>query len=386
MTRRLTAAADAAMFVFGIVMALLGAVLPTLSQHIHFDLARTGNLFLAMNCAMLASQLLLGPLMDSFGEKLPLIAGPLLVALALWVIAGADSYRLLAGSLAVLGFGGGALNSAANTLVAHLHTEPRRKNAALNLLGVFFGFGAVQLPLTIGGLIETRGLTAILYFAAFLSLAPAAISALLRFPVPRHEGRVPLGEVGRQLQNPVVLGFAFLLFCELGNEFILGGYVASFLTRIIGVSIVEAAFLLALYWATIMLARLLLSRILMRIRGGTVVRFSALCAVLGVGLLAQAQSDIAAIPALVLTGLGVASIVPTTLGLAGARFAQYSGTVFGILLGIGLLGGMTMPWALGHIAAAYGFREALMLAVFSFVLIFFLQTYLDRATRAVRMR
>src|SRR5215813_3431721 len=112
----------------------------------------------------------------------------LLVALALWVIASADSYRLLAASLAVLGFGGGALNSAANTLVAHVHTEPRRKNAALNILGVFFGFGAVLLPLTIGSLIETRGLRSILIATAALGTVPAAIAAILRFPEPRHEG------------------------------------------------------------------------------------------------------------------------------------------------------------------------------------------------------
>ena len=361
-------------------MALPGAVLPSVSRRLDFDLAGAGGLFVAMNCAMLVCQLLLGPLMDRYGKKPPMIAGPLLVATSLALIGGAGTYRELTRAMVLLGFGGGALNSATNTLVADLYEDPRRKNAALNLLGVFFGIGAALMPLTIGSLIERLGLASILYGAAALSAAPALLSALLPFPQPRHAGHVPLAEVGRYARRPLVLAFAFLMFLEVGNEFIMGGFTATLLHREIGVSIRESSFLLAIYWVSIMLARILLGRILIRVRGGTVIRFSALCAVLGVGLLSLAQSDISAIPALILTGLGVASIFPTTIGLAGARFAQHSGTVIGILLGVALAGGMALPWALGQLGAAFGLRESMMLPLLGFVMIFFLQTFLDRAT------
>jgi fucose permease len=372
------------MFVFGMVMALLGAVLPALSERLEFDLSRAGTLFLSMNCAMLVCQLAIGPLMDRFGKKPPMVAGPLLVALSLWMIAGASSFGVLAAALAILGFGGGAVNGAANTLVADLHDDPRRKNAALNLLGVFSGVGAVLLPFTIGSLIESLGLASILSAAAALCLVPAVFAALLPFPPPLHRGRMPLAEAGRLARTPLVLAFACLLFFELGNEFILGGYVATFLTGEIGVSIKEASFLLAIYWATLIIARMLLGRILIHVKGGTVIRFSALCAVLGVGLLALAYSDISAVPALVLTGVGAASIFPTTLGLAGTRFAGHSGTVFGMLFGAALSGGMSLPWALGQLGSAYGFREALMLPILGFVMIFFIQTFIGRALRAPR--
>ena len=59
------------MFVFGLVLALLGAVLPLVSARIGFDLARAGNLFLGMNFSMLVTMLALGPLMDRFGKKPP---------------------------------------------------------------------------------------------------------------------------------------------------------------------------------------------------------------------------------------------------------------------------------------------------------------------------
>ena len=76
----LSAGAYAGIFVFGIVMALLGAVLPVISSQIGFDLGQAGNLFLVMNSAMLVSMLSLGILTDRFGAKPVLGGGPLFVA------------------------------------------------------------------------------------------------------------------------------------------------------------------------------------------------------------------------------------------------------------------------------------------------------------------
>src|SRR5690348_12037458 len=76
-------AANAGMLVFGVVMALLGAVLPALSARIGFDLAQAGQLFLVMNLCMLVCSLGLGPAMDRIGMKAPMTLGPLAVGGAL---------------------------------------------------------------------------------------------------------------------------------------------------------------------------------------------------------------------------------------------------------------------------------------------------------------
>src|SRR5882757_8903652 len=112
----LSAAAYSGMFVFGIVMALLGAVLPALSERLHFAVADIGTLFLIMNFAMLVCSLVLGLGMDRFGMKPPLALGPLLVAVALVLIAYAQAFADLFPAVALLGIGGGAVNGAANTL------------------------------------------------------------------------------------------------------------------------------------------------------------------------------------------------------------------------------------------------------------------------------
>ena len=153
-----SAAAFAGMFLFGIAAALLGATLPLLSERLEIGLGRVGTLFLVMNACMLASSFALGALQDRFGMKPPLVAGPLVVGAALLVVAGAESYAQLLLAVALLGVGGSALNGASNALVADLHEDPAAKSAALNRVGLFFGFGALFIPFAIGLLLRAAGL------------------------------------------------------------------------------------------------------------------------------------------------------------------------------------------------------------------------------------
>src|SRR5258708_39523142 len=121
----LSRAAYSGMFFFGVVMAVLGAVLPLLTGSVKLDLGQTGNLFLAMNFAMLASGLVVGPFMDRFGKKPLLIAGPFLVAAALAVMAGATHYRPPLVRGVRVGAGGAAPHRRPDTVVAGVPSAPR---------------------------------------------------------------------------------------------------------------------------------------------------------------------------------------------------------------------------------------------------------------------
>ncbi len=188
----LSIAAYAGMFVFGIVMALLGTILPVLSARLEFQVSSIGTLFLVMNFAMLASSLLLGVAMDRFGMKPPLAAGPLLVAVSLVMILRADTFAALISAAVLLGIGGGALNGATNTLVADLHDEPKRKSSALNVLGVFFGFGALFLPFTVGALLSALGLERLLLFGPSCVSPPGSFRLRCGFRSRSSGSRYPL--------------------------------------------------------------------------------------------------------------------------------------------------------------------------------------------------
>jgi fucose permease len=129
-------------------------------------------------------------------------------------------------------------------------------------LGVFFGFGALFVPFTIGTLFDVLGLAKILYLAAILTLTTTAMSIALAFPAPRQSAGVPVAEVLRLARQPLIVTLALLLS---GNEFALGGYMTSYLTRGLGATVPMASILLAVYWGALMLARVVLSRVLLRV-------------------------------------------------------------------------------------------------------------------------
>lgn len=370
---RLTVAACAAMFLFGIAAALLGATLPLLSERLEIGLGRVGTLFLVMNACILVSSFALGALQDRYGMKPPLVVGPVVAGAALLIVAHADSYAQLVLAVALLGLGGSALNSAPNALVADLHEDPARKSAALNFLGLFFGFGALFMPFAIGLLLRAAGLRGILYAAAGLCVLVSVANALPAYPPPKQAGGLSLAEMGRFARDPFVLLLGAMLAFQSGNEFILGGYTTTLLTGEVGMSVAAASYALAGYWAALMLTRAWLGRGRSPLTGPRLVIASAVASAAAVGLLLATANPALATAMTVAVGAALAGIFPTVLGIAGARYPTHSGTVFGLLFTMALAGGMTLPWVTGQLAAARGLRPALGLVVLQFLAVAALQ-------------
>src|SRR5206468_1798616 len=69
--RRLFLAAGAAMFIFGITLAALGALfgMSEVRERIHVDLAQQGDIFLMLYFGVFLSTIIVGPIIDSFGNK-----------------------------------------------------------------------------------------------------------------------------------------------------------------------------------------------------------------------------------------------------------------------------------------------------------------------------
>ena len=363
----LGAVARAGMFVFGIVIALFGAVMPVLLDRLSLGLADVGLVFLVTNGAMLGASVIVGPAMDRVGMKAPLVLGALLVASALVAIAYVPTLRALLAAAAALGFGGGMLNAGTNTLVADLYDDPAAKASALNILGAFYGVGALLLPASVGALLSLVGLVPLMGTAAALCAVTAAATAALAFPVPKQARGVPLAQVRRFLGAPLVALLAGLLFFESGNEFLLGGYFSTCATGVLGMPVERASYLLAGYWAAITLARLVLSRIVLLAGTYPVLLGGAVVASAGAIAVAMAHDGTLATIGILVTGLALAGIFPTVLGLAAAAFPNHSGTVFGILFTAALTGGMTLPWLAGHLAAAAGLRAVFVMAAGSFL-------------------
>jgi FHS family glucose/mannose:H+ symporter-like MFS transporter len=378
--RRLIFSAWAGIFVFGLVMAILGAILPSLFERIDFNKSEAGNLFLFMNLAMLGMSVVFGPVVDRFGYRAFLALCSLLVAVSFLLFTLAPSYFFLIAAAVVLGIGGGGLNGGSNALTSDLNPESR--SAALNLLGIFFGFGALLIPLLIGTLLGILGLAAILVVAIVLSLIPFAFFLLLRFPPAKQAQGFPLRQAACVVGSPLLWLCGLLLFFQSGNEFTVGGWISTYLNEHFRFSPPAAALVLSGYWGMMMLGRLIVSRRLVKVlKNETLVLASAVLALAATGLVVAASSGPLAALGVILTGLGFAAIFPTTLAIAGEAFSELTGTAFSVIFMIALSGGMIAPWLTGKVAQGSSLRSGLLIPVVSCLMIILIQLMIMRTQR-----
>jgi len=340
----LIATVNACMFVFGVILLLMGSLLPSLGV----SGVRAGSLGSLPLIGILAATVLVGPLLDKVGAKPVLAAALGLIAAALAVMPSVASYGALAATALAYGFGGGTLNTATNALVSDLSAS--RRGAALNLLGFSFSLGAVTAPLLMS-LAARNSSTSVL---RVLAMAPAMVLILvlaLRFPEPAHSG-TPLRSLLRVLTDPLVWLFGVLLFFESGNENCMFVWAGKMTGDVLHLAADRADLALVGLSAAMGAGRLLAVVWLKRLSGRTLLLVSAAVTMAGAILVVALESFAGMVAGFAVMGLGMSAIFPTALGLAGDRFPDKTGTVFGGIMAVALVGGALGPAAGGWAASS----------------------------------
>ena len=357
---RLFGAACSAMFLFGIVLAILGTIfgLPEMRARLHVDLAQQGDIFLVLYLGVFVSTILVGPVIDSFGNKVVLATSGLLATAALVLFSMAASFVAALVAAFLLGFGGGGLNTAANALVADLY--PAERGAMLNIVGMFFGFGALVVPLSAAIITGIFSIPQLLVGTAALAGACTAAYLVLRFPPPSHsEGFSFLASL-KAARHPGVLVLAALLFFQSGNESSIGGWTSTY-AGATGAPARTATLILAGFWAALMCGRLAAAQFLRRLTKPQLLLASGIGSLVGCALLLASRAAPPLFAGAVVTGFSYAAIYPTTLAIAADRYERLAGTIFGFLFAAGLIGGMIFPFGIGHLSQSFGIRAAMML-------------------------
>lgn len=347
------------MFVFGIVFAILGAVfgLPEMRARLQIDLSQQGNLFLLLYLGIFCASLVVGPLIDYAGNKVNLLVSSLLVAAAMAWLALAHSFASASAAVVLLGLGGGGLNTCTNALVSDVYGEQR--GPMLNLLGIFFGIGALCVPLLAASIEGHFTIPQLFLFCAVLAALCAAGYAPLSFPLSKVSDPFSLRAALSVAKYEGVLLLALMLFMESGNEACIGGWTSTFVNTI-GYSPRTATLVLASYWAALMVSRMLAARVLQGIGKSPLVLIAGLLSLSGCVALLTTRSLALLFAGTALIGLSYGPIFPTTLAIAGDRYSQRAGTVFGLLFSIALVGGMLFPWTIGQISQQISVRAGMI--------------------------
>ena len=350
------AAACLVMLVFGIVMTILGPILPPLIERFGVDTSEAGSLFFLMGIGILIGSVVFGPVVDRYGYKILLTVCTGLVLVGLEGIAFAPSFSYLFPAVFVLGLGGGVINGGANALVADISTELR--GASLSILGVFFGVGAFGVSLALGFLLDLFSYTSLIAVVGGLVLIPLAFFVLIRFPAPKQEQGFPLKESAGLIKDPVLLLFGLFLFLQSGTEITVGGWTTSFGAEELGLASGRAVFFVATFWLGMMVARIILGMVLRKAAAARVLQICLVVALVGALMMLLAQQLWPVGPGVFMVGAGLAAGFPVILGFVGDRYPRLSGTAFSLVLVIALLGGSIVPYVAGIIGDAFGLRAS----------------------------
>jgi fucose permease len=133
-----------AIFIYGMIAAMLGTILPDLSIRFKLSPSQNGTIAFAQALGLIIASVSVGPLLDDEGKKVGIVLGLALIAIALSMLPRAAGYRSILILLFLLGIGGGTLVTGANSLASDAGEMHRA--GALNLANLFFGLGALATP------------------------------------------------------------------------------------------------------------------------------------------------------------------------------------------------------------------------------------------------
>jgi fucose permease len=352
--RRLTRLAYAAMVVLGVNVGWLGPFLAQISHSINASLDRTGLIL----SAIAAGYFIALPAAGAIGHR----RGPhFLLTLAMGLDAAGFLLLAMAPTLAscmcaavVIGFGQCGIDVASNALVADLNRD--RLAPTLNYLHMMFGVGATLGP-AIAGLALANHIG---YGPTFIggAVVSAAIGVAL-WITPRVDFvRVIEGKENLRalLVHPLIWAISGVLFLYVGAEVGIGAWLYYYLRRAaVPLAIPTASAAVSVYWAGLIVGRLLSGAIAHRISARRLAAIGAI--VSGLALLAfigTSSVPMLAYPVVALIGFGFGPIFPNMIAVGAKRFPARVASMTSIVAGGAALGGVALPWAMGVVLVTRG--------------------------------
>lgn len=349
------------MLLFGIVFISLGSIAPDLKEKLNLSEVESGTLFSILPLGVLIGSLAFGPIVDKFGYKILLGTSCILMFAGFEGIALASSKEFIKIWIFFISLGGGAINGSTNSLVSDI--SEKNKGANLSLLGVFYGLGALGIPLILGLLMARFNYETIFIAVGLLAFLVAVLYFLLTFPSPKNKEGLQLKQSLTLMKDSVLWLIAFFLFFQSGFEGLINNWTTLYLTETMSVEKNMALYGLTLFVAGMMLMRLLLGSVFRSLSTEKIMSASFILIITGLIVLRVSSSFYPAAAGLVVLGAGLGGGFPIMLGLVGERFSKLSGTAFSFALVIALVGNTLINYFMGIIGENFGIRHLTSMAI-----------------------
>ena len=354
-------AATLAVFVYGLIAPILGALLPGYA----LTPSQEGALALTNALGLVLASLSAGPIIDTRGNKLALLAGLSLIVISLVGAPNAGGFSGLLMVFFILGLGGGIVVTAANALAGAV--DPTRRGSALNFLNLFFGLGGIVTTYVASERIAPATLC---YSIAGLALITLLVNVATKMPSPSGEASFRLNEVPALLASPSLLLLSLFLFLYVACEVGVWNWMTKYLTAV-NFDRTTAGHVVSYGFAFgILVGRLVVSRVIIKVPAKTVLLAAAIFMAITTYAMLSLTSTTAITIAVFCAGFSMAPVFPTVLAVVGDSFPRGTATAMGIVITCGWLGLAVSSPIIGALATGNQYGRALMLLpIFSVLMV-----------------
>lgn len=364
--KRLILIAQVAFLPTGVLSTLLGPMLPLLISRWSLDYTQAGNFFLIQFLASVVGVQLSGVLLAKLGYRPAFLLGLILMAAGAATLYTA-SVRLGMISVGVYGLGLGFIIPTDSLLIAEISSNSR--TSAVNLLNFFWGTGAVVCSLMVAWTAAHQMLPVFLGSVSIFLLLLACTMWKLPFPMASTTpDRAPSWQ---ELANdPSMWLFATTFFLYPGAETAVGGWVGSYVARLVPLGTKWAPLMPAFFWAALTVGRALGTVFLSYFSEWRVLQTGFATAAAGILLMLVSSTLPEVILGALITGLSFSTLYPITISRLSVRFGVAARSIGAAMFTLASVGPAVIPWMVGVTSQATGsLRAGLLLPLGATILL-----------------
>lgn len=374
----------AAYFTFGIVLNVVGVVIPIVIRQFQLSLFAGGLLAFAFYISFGVFSIPAGLVADRIGSKPVVLGGLFLMSAGCGAIPFANGYVSITLAAFVIGAGIALLQTAGNSLIALLD---RRENYHRNLTWTigFCGIGAFAGPFCLAAL-QAHGQPWQRLYALYAALCTLLFILMMLARFPKEVASTEtfrIGEVFKLLSHPIAITYFLAVFFYVGAEVGTASWIVKFFQQVHGLAPEQANQLgqniflrnlpalpmltVSLFWGLQGIGRLTSGPGIQKLGARSMLRLYAVGALTMLLVAIFAPVDIAAFG---FAACGFFTSVLFTLLVSGAihTFKHSQGALSGLLI-TASIGGAILPPLVGLTADHLGLRVAMFVPALCFLFV-----------------
>jgi len=310
-----------------------------------------------------------GILQDKIGKKKMMKIGIVITLFGLLLPFLSYSFVMILTAFVFIGIGNTIVQVAANPLLQEVSPKEKLSSflslsqfvkAITSLLGPVI---ATYMALRYGDWRLVFGVYAVVSFISVVWLSTTTIDETIKSDTPATF-RSCLG----LLNDKFILAIVIAIFLIVGADVGMNSNIQGFLMKLHGLSLENASYGISIYFTALMISRFSGAILLQFFKPNFFLIVTTILAIIGAILILFSTSEVMALTAIFIVGLGAGNLFPLVFSIAINKMPSRANEISGLLV-MAVVGGAIIPPIIGIVSSNFGVIGSISVLIFCFIFI-----------------